>query len=67
MPTPLDFSPGSRVRRTFTTDLCPTPKVGVIVDEICVVMNSKLRGCVMVVWDGTVEATAVHPSNLEML
>jgi hypothetical protein len=66
MPTPLDYPPNTRVKRTFNTDLAPTPKLGIVTAETCGVLNSKLRGCVMVLWDGETKSTMVHPSNLAL-
>lgn len=62
--TPQDFPTGTSVQTNFLTETRSIQKVGLVTKQASSTLNSKLRGCVMVLWDGTSVATPVHPTNL---
>lgn len=67
MSTREDLPPNTRVKLNFYTCNRIEDKIGTVVDELSPILNSKLRGCVMVRWDNDQNKTVpVHPSNLDV-
>lgn len=61
------FPIGCTVTTNFLTDKRSVNRIGTVVAEPSSTLNSKLRGCVMVLWKGDTIATPVHPSNLDKI